>query len=85
MSVDISAMKASCITCSKWSPRRASAEMARIGFGACDHQDPFVAFFGEKDRDCQRFVGAKPEDVAARREWLQSKKDGVQQVMEGRT
>lgn len=60
-----------CFACSKWSPKRCSEGMARQGFGACDHHEPFICYAGNKLRDCPDFAAAPEDVVTARREFLE--------------
>lgn len=56
-----------CIECAKWSPKRCSEGMAKIGYGACDLHEPFICYPGDRLRDCASHISAEVEVVKARR------------------
>lgn len=59
-----------CIECAKWSPKRASVEWARQGFGCCARREPFIVFGGEMLRDCAHHAAAEEVDVQTRRAFV---------------
>lgn len=63
-----------CIECSKWSPRRCSEGMAKLGYGACDLHESFVCYHGERLRDCTSHNQAEAPAIQARRAFIERQK-----------
>ena len=59
-----------CVSCQKFSLKRAGDEWARKGYGHCQLRPAFIRHSADKERDCEEFRQEEQAVVDQRKVWL---------------
>ena len=63
-------MMVQCITCASFSLQRAHPDMARAGFGHCEHRETFIVHSSVQNRDCPKHKADDDKTINARKRFL---------------